>query len=60
MSDSCRVDCTVNEAMSNLVKAYRSVSEREIGVGDKLVLFVAEKLGSKVRSKVCVFPLKSH
>lgn len=59
-SDRCRVDHTVDEVVRGLLLAYRSVSEREIGVGDKLVLHIVEKLDDVVRSKIRVFPLKDH
>ena len=34
------VNCDADEAVAMLLKAYRSVSEREIGTGDNLVIFV--------------------
>ena len=58
--DDCRVDLTVAEVIRGLVKAYRSVSERNIGVGDKLVLHIVEKLDDVVRSKTCIFQLNDH
>eukprot|EP00536_Pseudo-nitzschia_multiseries_P011011 jgi/Psemu1/204711/e_gw1.355.59.1 len=60
-SDNREVDGTANEAVEILCKAYRSVSEREIGVGDKLVLHVSEmKSNGKVCRRVFVVPLKEH
>jgi len=60
-SDNRQVDGTANEAVETLCKAYRSVSEREIGVGDKLVLHVSEmKTNGKVSRRVLVVPLKQH
>lgn len=59
-SDRYRVDHSVDEVIRSVVKAYRSVSEREIGVGDKLVVHIAEKRDNAIRSKICVFPLKDH
>mmetsp|Transcript_1896 Transcript_1896/g.5022 ORF Transcript_1896/g.5022 Transcript_1896/m.5022 type:complete len:237 (+) Transcript_1896:290-1000(+) len=60
-SDNRRVDGTAKEAVETLCKAYRSVSEREIGVGDKLVLHVSEmKSDGKVCRRVVVVPLKEH
>ena len=61
-SDNKQVDGTVSEAVETLCKAYRSVSEREIGVGDKLVLHVSElmKASGNVRRRVLVVPLKQH
>ena len=56
-----QVDGTANEAIKTLCKAYRSVSEREIGVGDKLVLHILEmKANGKVNRRVLVVPLKQH
>ena len=37
------VNCGADEAVALLVKAYRSVSEREIGVGDDLVVCVLRR-----------------
>ena len=60
-SDNKQVDGTANEAVETLCKAYRSVSEREIGVGDKLVLHVSEMEPSgNVRRRLLVVPLKQH
>ena len=61
-TDNKMVDGTVSEAVETLCKAYRSVSEREIGVGDKLILHVSEtvKDSDKVRRRVLVVPLKQH
>lgn len=59
--DNRQVDGTANEAIETLCKAYRSVSEREIGVGDKLVLHVSEmKSNGEVSRRVFVVPLKQH
>jgi len=59
--DNCWVDGTSTEAIEILCKAYRSVSEREIGVGDKLVLHVTEmKSNGKITRRVLVVPLKQH
>lgn len=61
-TDNKRVDGTVTEAVETLCKAYRSVSEREIGVGDKLILHVSEIVNNsnKVTRRVLVVPLKQH
>jgi len=59
--DDKQVDGSANEAIQTLCKAYRSVSEREIGVGDKLVLHVSElEPSGNVRRRVLVVPLKQH
>jgi len=59
--DNRLVDGTANEAVQTLCKAYRSVSEREIGVGDKLVLHISEmNADGKVSRRVLVVPLKQH
>lgn len=59
--DHRQVDGTVSEAVETLCKAYRSVSEREIGVGDKLVVHISEMTPSgKVKRRVLVVPLKQH
>lgn len=56
------VDCEPEEAVSKLVEAYRSVSEREIGVGDNVVVCVARRQepGGKVECNVYKYPLKQH
>lgn len=61
-SDNRMVDGTANEAVETLCRAYRSVSEREIGVGDKLVLHVSEgnPNNGRVKRRVLVVPLKQH
>jgi len=60
-SESKLVDGTANQAIETICKAYRSVSEREIGVGDKLVIHVSEmKSNDEVSRRVFVVPLKEH
>ncbi|OEU13028.1 N-terminal nucleophile aminohydrolase [Fragilariopsis cylindrus CCMP1102] len=60
-SSKDQVDGTANEAVEILCKAYRSVSEREIGVGDKLVIHVSEiNSNDEVSRRVFVVPLKQH
>jgi 20S proteasome subunit beta 6 len=54
------VEGSVDNAMDCLCKAYRAVSEREIGVGDNLVLHVSEKVDGEVHLRVLVVPLKEH
>jgi 20S proteasome subunit beta 6 len=54
-----QVEGTASNAVRKLCEAYRSVSEREIEVGDKLVLHVSEVLDDgMVNCKVIVAPLK--
>jgi 20S proteasome subunit beta 6 len=57
-----QVDCTAEEAVSIIIDAYRSVSEREIGVGDNLIICVVEKepKSDSVQCKVYKLPLKKH
>jgi len=38
-----RVSCTRDEAVTALAEAYRSVAEREIGVGDRLVVVTVQR-----------------
>ena len=53
------VEGTASSAVRKLYHAYRSVAEREIQVGDKLVLHVSEVVdGGMVKCNVMVFPLK--
>ncbi|CAB9518057.1 Proteasome subunit beta type-1 [Seminavis robusta] len=55
------VDCSAQEAVSILVDAYRSVSEREIQVGDNVVLCVVQKnADGEVQCQVLKVPLKKH
>ena len=59
------VACDADEAVMLLVKAYRSVSEREIGTGDDLVVCVLRSgAGSGgdggASVEVMRFPLKKH
>ena len=64
-----QVDCTSEEAVDILCQAYRSVSEREIGVGDTLILHVSEANSDNnlnddgygtVSSRIIIVPLKQH
>lgn len=57
-----QVDCTEEEAISILIEGYRSVSEREIGVGDNLVLCVLKRRAREegVRCNIYSVPLKKH
>ena len=57
------VACDADEAVMLLVKAYRSVSEREIGTGDDLVVCVLRSgagSGDGASVEVMRFPLKKH
>ncbi|KAG7345341.1 proteasome subunit beta [Nitzschia inconspicua] len=55
------VNESADAAVEYLCKAYRSVSEREIGVGDNLVLHISETdTEGKVSSRVLVVKLKDH
>ena len=58
-----QVDCTPEEAVSILIDAYRSVSEREIGVGDKMVICVVKRHADSENGVECTtfsVPLKQH
>jgi 20S proteasome subunit beta 6 len=60
-SSSKYVEGSAADAIEKLCKGYRAVAEREIGVGDNLVLHVSEiDAGGEVTCKVFVFPLKKH
>lgn len=62
------VNCAPDEAVAMLVKAYRSVSEREIGTGDDLVVCVLRRSTRRKSQdddgrgyvEVMRFPLKKH
>jgi len=64
------VACDADEAVGLLVRAYRSVSEREIGTGDDLVVCVLRRGGAGdsgdsgdgdgASVEVMRFPLKKH
>ena len=56
------VQGTATEAIGTLLKAYRSVSEREIGVGDKLVFHLSEYNPNEdnYNCQIFVLPLKEH
>jgi 20S proteasome subunit beta 6 len=58
---STQVDCSKEQAVSILVDAYRSVSEREIGVGDTVVFCVLQRTpDGRVTSQIIRYPLKKH
>ena len=57
----------MEEAVRNVVRAYQSVAEREISVGDEIVICVVNTSSSKEKKtddndEVAVFryPLKKH
>jgi len=57
------VNCSWEEAVNNVAKAYRSVAEREISVGDEIVICLVNT--AEVRSggpevDVFSYPLKKH
>jgi 20S proteasome subunit beta 6 len=59
-----QVDCeTPEEAVKILLAAYRSVSEREIGVGDHVIFYTVQRMvgkGERYESKIWTAPLKKH
>lgn len=56
-----QVSCDVDEAVSILINAYRSVSEREIQVGDLLVLCVIEQeTDGGTTCRALAVPMKEH
>jgi 20S proteasome alpha/beta subunit len=58
-----QVDCTVEEAVEILLDAYRAVAEREIGVGDRVVLYCMERRENdhgRYRTRIWTAPLKKH
>ena len=60
-SSQKQVTETVEQAVQIIYHAYRAVSEREIGVGDKLVLCVSEEKKDGVATcRVIILPLKEH
>ena len=58
------VDCTSDEAIELLTKAYHAVAERDIGVGDSLVFcLLSSSSEDKFESRSCRIlrvPLKTH
>jgi 20S proteasome subunit beta 6 len=56
-----QVSCSRQEAVEILREAYEAVSEREIGVGDQLVMVVAQQQpDGRYECQVLTFPLKKH
>jgi 20S proteasome subunit beta 6 len=55
-----QVSCTSDEAVAILVDAYRSVSEREIGVGDQVVICIVRRNNDEDHSEIVQYPLKKH
>ena len=58
------VECTWEEAVNNVARAYQSVAEREISVGDEVVICVVKASGSTEdedsTTEVFSFQLKKH
>jgi 20S proteasome subunit beta 6 len=56
------VTCTVDQALQRLVRGYKSVAERDIRVGDSVVLVITRQHenGGEVSCRVVTVPLKSH
>jgi 20S proteasome alpha/beta subunit len=48
-SNVISTNITINETVAILIDSYRSVSEREIGVGDQIVLYTMERQTKKKR-----------
>lgn len=58
---STKVSCSAKVAVETLIDAYRSVAEREIGVGDHVILCVTEREESgNIQCRVLTVPLKKH
>jgi hypothetical protein len=57
-----QVDCTSDAAVERIIQAYQAVTEREIGVGDYLVIFVMQKHAESgaIVCKTIRVPLKQH
>jgi 20S proteasome subunit beta 6 len=61
-----QVDCSSDEAMTRVIEAYHAVAEREIGVGDSVVLCLLEPSSSEgedpavVKCRIIRVPLKKH
>jgi 20S proteasome subunit beta 6 len=56
-----QIEGTATQAVEKLCMAYRAVSEREIGVGDKLVLHVSEMSPEgDINCRVVIAALKQH
>jgi 20S proteasome subunit beta 6 len=56
------VSCDEKEALAMLVRGYRSVAEREISIGDNVVVCILrrQKFGECFGMEVMRFPLKKH
>jgi 20S proteasome subunit beta 6 len=56
-----RVSCSADEAVARLIRGYKSVAERDIGVGDSVVLCVAQRnQNGGTTCRVVSVPLKTH
>jgi 20S proteasome subunit beta 6 len=54
------VDCTWEEAVRNIARGFQAVSEREISVGDELVICLLRSKEGKSTADVINFKLKKH
>ncbi len=56
------VSCDEKRALTMLVRGYRAVAEREISIGDNLVVTILKRhnLGKSISMEVMRFPLKKH
>jgi 20S proteasome subunit beta 6 len=58
---STQVDCEAEEAVERIIQAYQAVTEREIGVGDSLVIFVTQlRTDGNLDCKTIRVSLKQH
>jgi 20S proteasome subunit beta 6 len=56
-----RVSCSADEAVARLIRGYKSVAERDIGVGDSVVLCVTQRDENEgTTCRVICVPLKTH
>lgn len=56
-----RVRCSAEEAVARLIRGYKSVAERDIGVGDSVVLCVTQRNeNGDTTCRVMSVPLKTH
>ena len=60
------VECTAEEAVEHLLRGYRAVAEREIAVGDQVLVYIMRKNGGMSKGEidgnveVKTFDLKKH
>jgi 20S proteasome subunit beta 6 len=56
-----RVSCSADKAVARLIRGYKSVAERDIGVGDSVVLCVTQRdENGDTTCRVISVPLKTH